>query len=115
MKIIHEERLIDAGNFSLTTDWNTIYADIIEAIATIRWPTNGAVFSLNPIDKGNGVKPIKTACMDHLAKRVGYWNIQLILPQLRNLVQWMHHIKLPIHNFSVWNGKQEISPQPIGH
>lgn len=48
--------------------------DIREGIGLIGWPEGENTFSLNPTEKGNGVKPIKKAFMLHLEK-VG-WSLE---------------------------------------
>lgn len=47
-----------------TTD--VVMAEIKEAVARVKWPVGAATFGLAPVRKGNGVKPIKNACMDYL-------------------------------------------------
>lgn len=71
MKIMRTERLIDAGEFSSSQEWNTIESHIISAIQSIQWPPHLGSFTLRdkPGKKrgeGSGVKPIKEACMQHL-------------------------------------------------
>lgn len=71
MKIMKIERLIDAGGFSKTKEWKTIYDHITKAIKSIEWPQGSGSFTLYPESgknrgEGNGVKPIKEACMLHL-------------------------------------------------
>lgn len=73
MKIIHVERLIDAGEFSQTKEWQTIESQVISAIKAIRWPRGSDLFTLydEPGKKrgqGNGVTPIKEAFQIHLKK-----------------------------------------------
>ncbi len=68
MKIIQVERLIDAGGLSATKEWKTIEGQILQAIKTIRWPLDSDSFTLydqpgKGRGEGNGVKPIKDACM----------------------------------------------------
>lgn len=79
MKIIKVERLIDAGGFSATQEWKTIEEQIFQAIKTIRWPPDSDSFTLydqpgKGRGEGNGVKPIKDACMVHL-KSLG-WGLE---------------------------------------
>jgi Restriction endonuclease BamHI len=71
MKILRVEKLIDEGSFSSTEEWKTIESQIIQAIKTIEWPPNSGSFTLYPESgkkrgQGNGVKPIKDACILHL-------------------------------------------------
>jgi hypothetical protein len=68
MKIMRVELLIDAGSFSETKEWKIVYDHIIKAIKSIEWPPGSGSFTLYPQSgkkrgQGNGVKPIKEACM----------------------------------------------------
>lgn len=66
MKIVHIERLINEGETSSTLDWQRVEQDVLHAIATIEWPPHSGSFTLYPERHGNGVVPIKDACMIHL-------------------------------------------------
>lgn len=71
MKIVQIERIIDAGMFSQSQAWQTIEAQIFQAIRSIEWPKGSGSFTLRneagkKRGKGNGVKPIKQACMETL-------------------------------------------------
>jgi hypothetical protein len=79
MKIIHIERIIDAGTFSRTETWRTIETQIFQAIRSIEWPKGSGSFTLHDESgkkrgQGSGVKPIKTACMQTL-KSIG-WKLE---------------------------------------
>jgi hypothetical protein len=79
VKIVGVERLIDAGGFSHTETWKMIENHIMKAIEAIEWPPGSGSFTLydqpgKGRGKGNGVKPIKAACMDHL-KSLG-WTLE---------------------------------------
>ncbi|HHW41239.1 MAG TPA: hypothetical protein GXX19_08845 [Syntrophomonadaceae bacterium] len=79
MKIIRFERLIDKGEFSKSGTWNIIENQIVQAIKAIAWPPGSGSFILydqpgKARGKGNGVKPIKEACMFHL-KSLG-WSLE---------------------------------------
>lgn len=79
MKIERFERLIDNGNFSESKDWRIIKQHITQSIQKIEWPIGSGSFILfNQYGKargqGNGVKPIKNACMNHLSS-LG-WNLE---------------------------------------
>jgi hypothetical protein len=83
MKIIQIERLIDAGEFSSTEAWKTIEDHITQAIKTVQWPPGSGSFTLydqpgKGRGQGNGVKPIKEACMLHL-RSLG-WNLEVRIP-----------------------------------
>jgi hypothetical protein len=69
LKIVQRERLIDEGDISSTLEWQKVEKDIIDAIATIEWPPMSGSFTLHPTRHGNGVVPIKQACMLHLEKQ----------------------------------------------
>lgn len=74
MKIVKTEFLIDVGGFSLSLEWEELRAQIIEAIKLVQWPPNSGSFTLHDQagkarGQGNGVKPIKTACMMHLKSK----------------------------------------------
>jgi len=78
VKLVKIEYLVKKGSFAASPEWKKILADLREAIASIVWPPGNASFILNPSTgrgrgEGNGVKPIKEACMLTL-KKLG-WNI----------------------------------------
>lgn len=66
MKITNREVLIKSG---LLPQLDHIIDEVETAIAKVTWPTNSSSFNINPTPKGNGVKPIKNACMAHLESR----------------------------------------------
>ncbi|MBN2060224.1 MAG: hypothetical protein JW882_07390 [Deltaproteobacteria bacterium] len=71
MKIEHTELIISAGDFPVSGKWKNIREDIYNAIKSIEWPPGSGSFILydEPGKKrgqGNGVKPIKSACMKKL-------------------------------------------------
>jgi hypothetical protein len=72
MKIIHEELLLSAGAFATTEEWGQIRAEIRNAIASVVWPEGLDRFLINPVKKGNGVKPIKEGCMILLRETFGW-------------------------------------------
>lgn len=79
MKIVRTERLIDTGGFSQSEEWRQIEDHIRVAIMSIQWPPGSGSFTLydEPGKKpgeGNGVKPIKEACMQTL-KNLG-WRLE---------------------------------------
>jgi len=83
VKLIHIERLIDTGPFSASGQWKIIEGHIRKAIAAIEWPKGSGSFTLHDQSgkkrrQGNGVKPIKDACMRHL-KRAG-WVLETPVP-----------------------------------
>ena len=79
MKIIHTEYIINAGQFSESDKWKMVQKDIYEAINSIEWPSGSGSFTLyeefgKKRGMGNGVKPIKLACMEKL-KNLG-WSLE---------------------------------------
>lgn len=69
MRIIREEFFINTGDFSNSSEMHTILQNIRTAISRVTWPETSTTFTINPVDKGNGVKPIKTECMNYLAEQ----------------------------------------------
>lgn len=63
MKIVQEVSLVSVGSFEESSDWSIIRAEIREAISLIVYPPGTSRFTINPTRHGNGVKPIKEACM----------------------------------------------------
>lgn len=78
MKIVHEEILISAGSFETTADWWAIRNEIREAVTSVVWPPGSPAFFINPVKKGNGVKPIKDGCMIVLRERFGWGTEEFI-------------------------------------
>jgi hypothetical protein len=71
MKVVRTEYLLDLGGFSQSPEWEKIRSQVMEAIRLVQWPPNSGSFTLHDEagkgrGEGNGVKPIKTACMMHL-------------------------------------------------
>lgn len=75
MKIVQEISLISVGSFEESSDWSIIRAEIREAISLIVHPPGTSDFTINPTRHGNGVKPIKEACMIALRDRFG-WGLE---------------------------------------
>ncbi|BAY23254.1 hypothetical protein NIES2100_30180 [Calothrix sp. NIES-2100] len=63
MKIVQEVSLISVGSFAESNDWLIIRSEIRDAISLIVHPPGTSNFTINPTKHGNGVKPIKEACM----------------------------------------------------
>jgi Restriction endonuclease BamHI len=72
MKIVQEISLISVGSFEESNDWSIIRTEIREAISLIVHPPGTDQFTINPAKHGNGVKPIKEACMIALQDRFGW-------------------------------------------
>jgi hypothetical protein len=75
MKIVKEVSLISIGTFEESNHWSIIRAEICEAISQIVHPPGTSIFTINPTKHGNGVKPIKEACMIALRDRFR-WNLE---------------------------------------
>lgn len=69
MKIIEEKFFIRKGLFSQSDLFDEILQDIRDGISSITYPVGEKSFSINPVSKGNGVKPIKENFILHLSKR----------------------------------------------
>jgi hypothetical protein len=93
MKLEKIEYLINTGDFSKSKEREAVINDLREAIASVAWPVGSSSFVLNPSvgrgrGEGNGVLPIKEACMLTL-KKLG-WSIDerknpLRLDAIKNL------------------------------
>ena len=73
MKIVKTELLLSSGEFPNSSDWEKIQTDIVGAIQSIEWPKGSGSFILydqsgKKRGEGNGVKPIKDACMQKLVQ-----------------------------------------------
>ncbi len=75
MKIVQEVSLISVGSFEESSDWSVIRAEIREAISLVVHPPGTESFTINPTKHGNGVKPIKEACMIALRNRFA-WSLE---------------------------------------
>jgi len=75
MKIVKEVSLISIGDFESSSEWFTIRSEIRDAISLIVYPPGATDFKINTIRHGNGVKPIKDACMVALQENFG-WNLE---------------------------------------
>ncbi len=75
MKIVQEISLISKGSFEESQEWAVIRNEIRSAIDLIVWPPDASNFTINPTRHGNGVKPIKNACMTALKGNFG-WQLE---------------------------------------
>lgn len=78
MKLVAAIELIAAGPFAKSAEWRNIRAEIVGAIRAVVWPPGSKKFILHDSKgrgrgQGNGVKPIKEACM--LALKKAGWDI----------------------------------------
>lgn len=85
MKIVRITKLIAAGKFSQSPEWDQIEADVQAAIRAVQWPPNSGSFTLHDQagkarGEGSGVKPIKDACMKYLASRE--WTLNAPFPRV---------------------------------
>ena len=69
MKVVHEELLIENGDFSHTAEYATIHQSLMAAIARIVWPSGKRKFTINPGKHINGVVPIQKAFINHLLSK----------------------------------------------
>jgi len=104
MKIVQTERVLDVGGFAKTGQWKTIEKQIHKAIKAIQWPPDSGSFTLydesgKKRGQGNGVKPIKDACVLHLVdigwtaekillKRIGGFDVALPVGQKFFVLEW---------------------------
>ncbi len=75
MKIVQEVSLISRGSFEESQQWTVIQNEICSAIELIVWPPGTSNFTINPAPHGNGVKPIKNACIAALQENFG-WQLE---------------------------------------
>lgn len=66
MKIVSVERLIEAGPFAKSEEYNKIEKQVMEAISAVTHPEGTGSFIINPERQGNGVKPIKAKFLEKL-------------------------------------------------
>lgn len=79
MKIIKETILIAKGPFISSKEFKKIKGHITKAIKNVHWPPNSKSFTLydqsgKKRNEGNGVKPIKNACMKYLKTK--NWSLE---------------------------------------
>jgi hypothetical protein len=60
------EYLIQRGPFAASTDGMKILSEIQVGISEVVWPAGSNRFTIRPVRKGNGVKPIKDGFLRHL-------------------------------------------------
>jgi len=71
MHVIEERFLIRRGQFAKSSNLSQILTEVRSGIDSVRWPKGAGKFTIRPTQKGNGVVPIKKACIAHL-KRCGW-------------------------------------------
>ncbi|MGB3759759.1 MAG: restriction endonuclease [Rivularia sp. (in: cyanobacteria)] len=72
---MQEVSLISRGGFDKSQEWSIIQSEIRSAIDLIVYPNGTSSFTINPTRHGNGVKPIKNACMAALQQNFG-WELE---------------------------------------
>lgn len=80
MRLLRTEPLISRGSFAASSEWTAIQREIADAVARVVWPPGADRFTIHPQSgkkrgEGNGVKPIKDACMVVLQDRYG-WQLE---------------------------------------
>jgi hypothetical protein len=66
MHVTEERFLIRRGQFATSSNLSQILTEVRWGIETVRWPKGAEKFTIKPTLKGNGVVPIKEACILHL-------------------------------------------------
>lgn len=66
MRIVQQRTLIASGQFPKSERFEKVIGQVTSGIGRIGWPEGEESFTLNPTEKGNGVKPIKNAFMLYL-------------------------------------------------
>ena len=74
MKIVHVETVLSCGGYARSIHWAETRAAIHEAVQKCDWPPGSGAFTINPVRKGNGVKPVKNEFVKEL-KRIE-WTIE---------------------------------------
>lgn len=74
MRIVHVETLLSCGSYAGSEHWAGTRAGIYEAVKKCDWPPGSGKFTINPVRKGNGVKPVKKEFVKEL-KRLE-WTIE---------------------------------------
>ncbi|HEY1803201.1 MAG TPA: hypothetical protein VGG45_01855 [Terracidiphilus sp.] len=74
MRIVHVETVLSCGSYAASAHWADTRAVIHEAVKKCDWPPGSGTFTINPVRKGNGVKPVKSEFVKEL-KRLE-WTIE---------------------------------------
>lgn len=74
MRVVEEKVLIRHGKFADSKEFAQILREIRAGINSVVWPEGASKFTINPVRHGNGVPPIKRACMEYLGQ-CG-WNLE---------------------------------------
>jgi hypothetical protein len=68
MKVKEIIDLVVHGDEAASSEVGQLFDEILAGIKTVTWPKGAADFSIRPERKANGVKPVKDACIAHLAQ-----------------------------------------------
>lgn len=74
MKIVHVETVLCQGTYAKSPHWAETRRAIHHAVRRCDWPPDTGRFTINPVKKGNGVKPLKSEFVREL-KRLE-WTIE---------------------------------------
>ncbi len=66
MKIKSVEVLLQQTSGKVRSEIDGLVAEICHAVSAVSWPPESTGFTVHPVKKANGVKPIKKNCMDYL-------------------------------------------------
>jgi len=69
MKIVREDFLIRTGEFLMTREFELILDEVRQAIKSVNYFSDDK-FIINPVKKGNGVKPIKKSFVETLSLEI---------------------------------------------
>ncbi len=69
MKVVRKEILFDHAGAASNEWFRAAIAEVEKAIESVKWPHGSGDFAINPINKGNGVKPIKNTFIASLAQK----------------------------------------------
>jgi hypothetical protein len=83
LRFVHEEVLVDSGEFSQSLGFQQIHRQVLDGIRAIVWPEGSTNFIIPPGKHVNGVVPIKIPLIKYLVSRG--WRTELPL-ELRGAV-----------------------------
>ena len=69
MRIVQSTTILSKGITPYNQELAAIHQEISAAIQQVVWPEGSSRFTINPVQKGNGVRPIKERCMKHLKEQ----------------------------------------------
>ncbi|SEI46384.1 Restriction endonuclease BamHI [Dyadobacter koreensis] len=98
MKIVKENFFISKGSFSESEKFQEILKDIRDGIALVNNPFSSQNFKINPVRRGNGVKPIKNNLIVHLGQR-----------------DWLHEQRIKIVNGMAPGPIDSVIKTEFGH